>query len=301
MLSAPPTVLPRPAGRPGRTFRLALALFVGSIAFSIAGMLLLRLVPSSMRFFGPIYPQLVKAPTWTYMALLPILSALLYLPSLGWKRLAFFVAWGCCVGGAAELAGTTGLLEVGGVGLPFGHYAYTSWLGPKMAGHVPYFIPFSWFAMSILSLDLAGRIVPRRTAQGRLARIVAGAVIMVLWDVSLDPAMNRAFPFWNYPGGGFFFGMPLSNWIGWFGVTLVILAGYEYVGGGLRAHSSWAPTLYLLNCFFPLAICALQGMYWPVAIGAVATAAPLLLVRARSRPDGLLAGVPTDAQAPAPS
>ena len=278
--------------RTGRAFRVAFALFLGSIAFSIAGMLLLRLVPSTMSFFGPIYPQLVKAPTWTYMALLPVLSALLYLPTLGGKRLAFFIAWGCCVGGAAELIGTTGLLDVGGVGLPFGHYAYTNWLGPKIAGHVPYFIPLSWFAMSILSLDLAGRIVPVRS--GRAARIVAGAAVMVLWDVSLDPAMNRAFPFWNYPGGGFFFGMPLSNWIGWFGVSLVILAGYEYIGGGLHAHSRWAPTLYLLNCFFPLAICALQGMYWPVAFGAAATAAPLLLARARRGADLLWA----DAHAP---
>lgn len=250
-------------------FRFAFWLFVGSITFSVAGMLLLKLVPSSMSIFAPIYTKLVKTPTWTFMTMLAILPVLMYGTSLGWKRMTFFVVWGCVIGGASELIGTTGWLTVGGVVLPFGAYEYTPWFGPQIAGHVPYFIPPSWFAMSIVSLDLARRVTDRRWAY-----ILVGTIFMVLWDVSLDPAMNKAFPFWTYGVDGFFYGMPFSNWVGWFSVTLIILIGYEYIGGGLVALNEWAPWVYLLNCIFPVAISALQGLYGAAFIGLVATAIP---------------------------
>jgi putative membrane protein len=254
-------------------FRFAFWLFVGAISFSIAGMLLLRLVPSSMSIFGPIYTKLVKTPTWTFMTMLAILPLLMYGPALGWKRMSLMALWGCFVGGASELIGTTGLFTVGGVPLPFGEYEYTQWLGPKIAGHVPYFIPPSWFAMSIVSLDLARRITDRRAAS-----LLFGTLFMVLWDVSLDPAMNRAFPFWEYGVDGFFFGMPLSNWAGWALVTFVIVLGYEYIGGTLPIENGWAPWVYALNCIFPLFICLLRDVYLAVLIGGLATLLPFLLL-----------------------
>ncbi len=224
---ADPPVLEAPTVRPAwheRAFRVVLYVFVGTMLFSVAGTLLLQLVPAAMGIFGPYYANLVKAPTWTYMGLLPILPLLAYAKTHRWPVLAFFALWGSLVGGMSELVGTT-------TGWPFGPYSYTAWLGPKILGHVPYFIPGSWFAMSLLSLDLASRLSARRWE-----RIAMTAVFMLLWDVSLDPAMNHAFPFWNYPEGGFYYGMPASNWLGWLIVSAVIAWGYEVIGGGLRVH-----------------------------------------------------------------
>ena len=254
-------------------FQFAFWLFVGAISFSVAGMLLLRLVPSSMSIFGPIYTKLVKTPTWTFMVMLGILPVLMYGSSLGWMRMSLIAAWGCLVGGGSELIGTTGALTVGGIPLPFGEYQYTQWLGPKIADHVPYFIPPSWFAMSIISLDLA-----RRVTKHRWTALLWGTLFMVLWDVSLDPAMNQAFPFWTYGVDGVYFGMPLSNWVGWAAVTFIILIGYEYIGGNARIEHSWAPWVYALNCFFPLSICLLRDLYLPALIGILATAVPFLLL-----------------------
>lgn len=252
-----------------RAFRICLWIFIGTMIFSVAGSVLLRVFPATLTFFGPFYPTLVKTPTWTYMALLPVLPVLMYVRSLGWSLMAFFVLWGSLIGGMSELVGTS-------TGFPFGAYSYTFWLGPKILEHVPYFIPPSWFALSLLSLDLAGRL-----AAGRWARILVATVFMVLWDVSLDPAMSRAFPFWEYPDGGFFFGMPASNWAGWFGVTLVIVTGYELIGGGLRTTSRWAPLVYTLNCLFPLSISLVYGLWPAFFIGAIATALPLLALHGR--------------------
>lgn len=254
-------------------FQFAFWLFVGAISFSIAGMLLLRLVPSTMSVFGPIYTKLVKTPTWTFMTLLAVLPVLMYGPQLGWKRIGLMAVWGCFVGGTSELIGTTGLFTVGGIPLPFGEYQYTQWLGPKIAGHVPYFIPPSWFAMSIISLDLARRVTDRW-----LGALVIGTLFMVLWDVSLDPAMNRAFPFWEYGVDGIYFGMPLSNWGGWAAVTFVILLGYEYIGAEHSIENEWAPWVYALNCFFPLSICLLRDVYLAALIGSLAALLPFLVL-----------------------
>jgi len=254
-------------------FRFSFWLFVGSISFSVAGMLLLKLFPATMDLFGPIYTKLVKTPTWTFMTMLAILPVLMYGPSLGWRRIGGFVVWGCLIGAAGELIGTTGWLTVGGVVLPFGEYHYTNWLGPKILGHVPYFIPPSWFAMSIVSLDLARRVTKRRWGY-----VLLGTTFMVLWDVALDPAMNRAFPFWNYAADGFFFGMPFSNWCGWFGVTLIILLGYEWMRGDREIQNDWAPWVYALNCFFPLAISLLRDLYLAAFIGTLTSVVPFLLL-----------------------
>ena len=254
-------------------FRFFFWLFVGSICFSVAGMLLLKLFPAAMELFGPVYTKLVKTPTWTFMTMLAILPVLMYGPTLGWRRLLGFVVWGCTIGAAGELIGTTGMFNVGGVALPFGEYHYTEWLGPKIAGHVPYFIPPSWFAMSIVSLDLARRVV-----SSRWGYLLLGTIFMVLWDVSLDPAMNSAFPFWNYAVDGFFFGMPFSNWCGWFGVTLIIMIGYEWLRGDREIQSDWAPIVYALNCLFPSAISLLRDLYLASLIGALATAVPFVLL-----------------------
>jgi putative membrane protein len=261
---------PLPAeDRTARLFRWLLYGFVGTMVFSLAGSLLLRWVPAVVPFFGPYYPSLVKAPTWVYMGLLPVLPVLMYTRSLGPWLMAFFVGWGCLVGGMSELIGTQ-------TGFPFGKYGYSEWLGPKLMGHVPYFIPFSWFAMSILSLDLASRLTVRR-----YERVLVAALFMVLWDVSLDPAMSRAFPFWSYPEGGFYFGMPALNWLGWFVVSGVIVWGFEVIGGGLPVPHPQAPLVYLLNGLFPLLLCLVYDLYAAFFIGSLATALPLLAVRGR--------------------
>ena len=267
------TVLPPLTEAPyARLLRILSMVFVGAMAFSIAGSLLLRVYPASMALFGPYYATLVKLPTWTYMAILPVLPMLMFAPALGWKRMLAVAVAGSVIGGASELLGTT-------TGFPFGAYAYTMWLGPKILDHVPYFIPPSWFALSIACFVMASRIT---THTGR--RILIATVFMVLWDVSLDPAMSRAFPFWTYPGGGFFYGMPLSNWAGWFVVSLVIMCAYALLLRGKPLQHAWTPSYYALNCLFPLALSLVYGLYGAVAIGLVATAIPLAATyRDRSR------------------
>ncbi len=242
--------------RSRQVFLIAFGLFVGSVVFSLAGAALLNFAPGPGwaaidaidRATGLGYEDLVKLPTWVNMAMLPVLAFTLYLGELGWARSVGFLVVGCVVGATAELVGTQ-------TGVPFGPYSYGDFLGAKIAGHVPWLIPPSWYAVSIVSLDLG-----RRLALGRWGRIASVALFMVLWDVALDPAMNHAFPFWKYDVGGVFFGMPLVNWAGWALTSVLIGAGYEFLLGGLNATPddfvrTWAPRFYAVNTAFSIGVC----------------------------------------------
>ncbi len=250
-----------------RFLRALVWAFVGAILFSLGGVLVIKIAPAVMRFFGPYFPTLVKAPTWTYMSLLPVIVVLMYYPSLGPQRTIWLVLTGSVIGAAAELLGTT-------TGFPFGDYEYTDWLGPKIFDHVPYFIPLSWFAMGAICYDLARRVVRRRTLT-----VAVAAVFMVAWDVSLDPAMSRAFPFWTYGEAGFFYGMPLSNWGGWLLTSLVIECVFAAIVRDQGLHHPLAPSFFVLNCFFPLALSALYGLWWATVAGVLATGLVLVIVR----------------------
>jgi carotene biosynthesis associated membrane protein len=257
-----------------RIFRVSLYVFAGSIVFSVIGMTLLNHFPVQAgvalgyiaQYTGLSLPSLIKGPTWVYMALLPVLSFLLYLEHLGARRSLLFLLWGSAIGAAAELIGTQ-------TGFPFGHYEYREWLGAKIFGHVPWFIPPSWYAMSIISYDLA-----RRLRGSAVYTIVMASVFMVLWDVALDPAMNKAFPFWAYRADGIFFGMPIVNWLGWMLTSLVIMWGYQRLLGDLKHEAPPAVIVYALNTIFPILISLLYGLPLAAAIGTIALAIPLTML-----------------------
>lgn len=259
-----------------RAFHLAIGVFAATIAFAILGTLSLFIGPVR-DFFLPYYETLVAAPTWTYMALLPLVTLTLYWDVLGPRRSVLFLIAASVIGAGAELLGTN-------TGIPFGEYLYTDRLGAKILGDVPYFIPTSWYALGVLSYDLGGRI-----SSSRIGRALATAALMIVWDVSLDPAMNQGggtFVFWEYPGGGAFFGMPWVNWIGWAVTSVAIALAFEALGGLKPAATSltrrWAPVAYSLNVLFPVSICLLYGLPAAGVIGLAALGAVLAAVRWRT-------------------
>jgi uncharacterized membrane protein len=108
-------------------------------------------------------------------------------------------------------------------GFPFGEYDYTTRLGPQIA-NVPVVVAFAWCAMALPAREVASAICGSRAS--RSARIVAGAVALTFWDVFLDPHMVME-GYWVWPEGGSFFGIPLSNYLGWLGVSAVLMGVLE--------------------------------------------------------------------------
>jgi putative membrane protein len=125
--------------------------------------------------------------------------------------------------GAAGLSGF--LAEVLGVatGRPFGHYAYSGRLGPRVRG-VPVLAAAAWAMMARPAWVVAG-LVDRRP--GRRAALAASA--LAAWDVFLDPRMVRE-GYWRWPGGGHYEGVPATNFVGWLatgGALFGLWAGWD--------------------------------------------------------------------------
>jgi putative membrane protein len=191
----------------------------------------------------------------------------------GW--LASFVAiYAASLG--SELAGTT-------LGIPFGAYSYTDALGTKWFGHVPMLIPLSWYVMAVPSFAIA-----RPLARTSLGRVAVGSVVLLSWDLALDPAMSFATKYWQWGETGPYYGMPWLNLLGWYvtGVVLMgLLAGLRSDRWIERLPLSWLAAFYVTNLALSLGICAAAGLYGAV----VASAVPLLLCLGAVRRHRLLA------------
>jgi uncharacterized membrane protein len=103
-----------------------------------------------------------------------------------------------------------------GTGFPFGAYAYSGALGPRLLG-VPLIIPLAWTWMAWPAWLAAGRL-----ASGRF-RVVVAAVGFAAWDLFLDPQMvAEDYWTWRHPDPGIA-GIPITNYFGWLGVALVMM------------------------------------------------------------------------------
>ena len=213
---------------------------------------------------------------------------------LNWRTAIWIFVVGFTISLASELTGTT-------TGYPFGPYSYTTQLGYLIGGKVPFNIPTSWYYMLYASLAICGRVLKGSDdARTRWRWAAVAAVVLTAWDVSMDPAMVATTHWvWQLPPmegaspiqrlflTGFFYGMPLTNWIGWLLTGLIVaramLAIVPPSAWAERVAPSRLPlVLYAANGVLPLLICIGRGMWWAVLFGAIAMGVPLLLAMRRS-------------------
>ncbi len=104
-------------------------------------------------------------------------------------------------------------------GFPFGHYHYTGGLGPKLF-LVPLLIGPAYISTGYLAWVIGNVLVGDvRRGTGRFTLFATpfiAAFAMVAWDVCLDPTLSTILKFWIWQDGGGFFGVPLTNYLGWF-------------------------------------------------------------------------------------
>src|SRR2546421_10279164 len=106
-------------------------------------------------------------------------------------------------------------------GFPFGHYHYTSGsaLGPKLF-LVPVLIAPAYFATGYLAWALSnvlvGDVRRESSALSTFAVPLIASFLMVVWDLCLDPGASTVRHTWIWEQGGGYFGVPLTNYLGWF-------------------------------------------------------------------------------------
>jgi len=120
-----------------------------------------------------------------------------------------------------------GIFENVGVrtGFPFGHYYFTDLMGPKLSV-VPILLGLAYVGMGYLSWLLAVVILGGMRSPLSGSRIVTlplvAAFIMVPWDLSQDPVWGTILRAWIWLDGGAYFGVPVTNFLGWYLVVYVI-------------------------------------------------------------------------------
>ena len=200
--------------------------------------------------------------------------------AIGWRRTAIFFGCAVPISLSSELIGT-------GTGWPFGNYAYTNFLGYKVAGHVPFSIPLSWFYLGFSAMLLGSAIAAGRDLRPRgVWSIGLGVWFLTVWDLVLDPAMahkSLAVRFWNWSETGPYFGMPVQNFIGWSatGLLFMTLARWLWKGDAKPVQNrgaTWFPfVVYAANTFFAMALSASVDLWVPIALAALLGLVPASL------------------------
>jgi putative membrane protein len=187
---------------------------------------------------------------------------------LGLRRTLLFGAVVWPVAWTAEFASTR-------VGIPFGLYHYTGLTRGRelYIADVPFFDSLSFTFLAYAAFCLARRALAGRTLPAGATALVAGFLMMLL-DVVIDPAAVRGERWFlghlfYYPEGGAYFGVPLSNFAGWWLVGAVGIGAYGICAGpppgGGRVGAGIA--LYYAVLGFNLAVTAWIGEWGSLAVG----------------------------------
>jgi uncharacterized membrane protein len=238
-----------------------------SSASLVVAVLIALVVIEILLQFGSLF-GLGNSPT----AMLSVGLALIIFLLHGWKTLGVrnliaFLAIAFVISFTAEALGVA-------TGLVFGPYHYTGLFGPKILG-VPPLIQAAYAAMGYSSLMIGRLILRMRGAPTRIGSLLAasllGALIMVAWDVSMDPFNSTVGGIWIWHQPGPYFGIGMHNYFGWFVTVFLYLVVYHLFA--LRwpeqpSLSAMASKLFLAVPIFLYAAFGL-GDFLPAFIGGV--------------------------------
>src|SRR6266566_3859620 len=172
----------------------------------------LVVVYAVVELVNPVFPLHIPIP---FVVLIPVVFGLIHgAIRYRWNGIATFIVI-CLV--VSNILENTSILT----GFPFGHYHYTSGsaLGPKLF-LVPVLIAPAYFATGYLAWALSnvliGEVRRESSALTTFAVPFIASFLMVVWDLCLDPGASTVRHTWIWEQGGGYFGVPLTNYLGWF-------------------------------------------------------------------------------------
>jgi isopentenyl-diphosphate Delta-isomerase len=215
-----------------------------------------------------------EVPAWAYV--LSSVGVLFFaLPSfwavkmwLGWadgsKLIAILGIYALAVVSAAVFSG-----------FPYGQFGYSEKLGYKIFGEVPWTIAFAWTPLVLCSWAAA-----RSFFESRTARVLCSTALLVAFDLVIDPAAVLL-GFWSYPSG-VYYGVPLSNYLGWFGggllASILVEAAVSYLRPQLPPPVQIGSSAFFI-LFFWTSVAAFGGLGIPAAAGGAGALAMYLWYR----------------------
>lgn len=182
-------------------------------------------------------------------------------------------------------------------GIPYGPYAYAAMAGPWLFGLVPLFIFVAWLNITYLAMATS----TLASGRSRLVLAPVDGLLAVAWDAMVDPLAVRA-GYWTWRAGGGLYGVPLTNFVGWFlVVTLFSLAVRAVWARGTtppartsRTAAFIVPTLLLGSAVSFAALSFATGFVLSGLIGLAALSPPVIVAWRR------VARMPSRTRAPNP-
>ncbi len=189
------------------------------------------------------------------------------------RKMALWLCVAFAGGVIAELIGLhTGLL--------FGDYTYSAALGGKLL-NVPVAIGAAWGILLAYASALS-------MLGNRFTGAVFGALWMVVVDLLIDPLAGGPLGYWQWNGGGEYFGVPLTNFVGWFVVSYILLSIMPRDRARPRAYRLLGLSVVT---FYGLLALAHSGLEVLAIIAVVLALADLAISRyATGRPASSLSG-----------
>ena len=147
-------------------------------------------------------------------------------------------------------------------GWPYGRFEYGDKIGLKYFGVVPWTVPFAWSPLVLGAAALAAH-----RARSVVGLCAGTTLLLLLFDSVLDPGAV-AQSFWKYDAGGFYYGVPLSNFFGWI-VSGFIGAWLFYAGNGRRLEVPLplVSSVTLILAFWT-SVCLFSNLWIPGIVGA---------------------------------
>jgi putative membrane protein len=144
-------------------------------------------------------------------------------------------------------------------GFPFGHYYFTGVMGPKVF-NVPILLGGAYLGIGYASWTLAllilGEKRNRLAGASVLTMPLVASFIMVAWDFSTDPVWSTVVGCWVWRDGGPYFGVPVSNFFGWYLTVYVIYQMFAlYLQRQAMASEPLPPSFWRVTVLF-YAVCA---------------------------------------------
>jgi putative membrane protein len=233
---------------------------------------------------------------------------------LGWRKTALFTVVGYLIAFISEFSSIN-------TGIPYGWYYYidaTSHRELWIAG-VPFFDSLSYVFLSYCSYTAALLTVSpvkasrrdlitleTRSMRGSFGVFLLASLYQVFLDIIIDPVAlqgSRWFlgQIYGYREAGVHFGVPLSNYAGWFAVSMLLMFALQRIDASgpktvekpagvanLPFRSLLGPILYLSVLVFNLAVTVSIGEYLMAVTGVFICTLPIainavLLVRRVNR------------------
>ncbi len=252
-----------------------------------------------MDLFNQIIGTIILRPYFVAFLLVYFFACTLH---LGFKRALLFAVAGYSIAWASEYSSIHN-------GIPYGLYYYIHttqgrelWvLGiPFMDSMSFVFLSYASYSLALFALSPAIRdrgiyLLENNAIRHSIKVRILGALLFMCLDVIIDPVAlqgSRWFlgQIYGYTEKGFYFGIPVSNFIGWFVVGFFLIYALQLIDRFLTAKKTrdyfcagctWrylvGPALYFSVVIFNLFVTIIIGEYTLFWTGILVVLLPLLL------------------------